>query len=260
MMMVYLYARGGCMKSLMVEWKRYKRELDAIQKECETLPAGRLAKKGGFYYHVTDGKEMGITRNPALIQSLCRKKYLLAREKQLDDNMSTISQGIDKWNDATPEEMIRSFSHVYQSVPGEYFFHPSIQRFLEKPSVKNPYQLEEGVLFSKNGVPVRSKSEMLIANQLEDYNIPYRYEDAITLGKQTKYPDFTIKNPFNGKIVFWEHFGVLHHPGYEQKMNDKMSLYLEYGYIPFETIIYTFEFDVRRARRLQDLIEQIILR
>lgn len=100
---------------------------------------------------------------------------------------------------------------------------------------------------------------MLIANQLEFYNIPYRYEAAITLGHQTKYPDFIIKKPSNGKLILWEHFGAFHQPNYVQKMNEKMNLYTKYGYIPFETIIYTFELDIRIPHRLQGLIEATLL-
>ena len=204
---------------------------------------------------MTNKKAIGITENATLIHMLCRKKYLLTRKKQLNNNMFTLSRLMDKYDNSTSAKLIRSFSRTYQEVPNEYFFHPSIKGFLEEAYVKNPYPPEEHSYFSKNGIPVRSKSEVLIANQLEDYHIPYRYEAAMTLGKQTKYPDFTIKNPFNGQLILWEHFGALHQPGYEQKMN----LYMKYGYIPFETIIYTFEFDIKSTHRLAHLIEHIVL-
>ena len=248
------------MKSLIREIKLYKKELKMINEELQILPTGRLAKKGTSYYHVINKKEIGITRNKGLIRSLCRKKYLLSREKQLSHNISIISRTrMSELDETTPIEMIKSLPSAYQGMPDEYFFHPSVVDFFNKTYKKNPHQPEEWVYFSKNGVPVRSKSEVLIANQLEDYGIPYRYDIAIALGKQTKYPDFTIKNPFNGQLILWEHFGALNQFGYEQKMNDKMSLYMQHGYLPFETIIYTFEFDVRSTRRLQYLIEHIIL-
>jgi hypothetical protein len=94
---------------------------------------------------------------------------------------------------------------------------------------------------------------------LEENGIPYQYDVALTLDKKTIYPDFTIKNPFNGKLILWEHFGALNQPSYEQRMNDKMRLYMKCGYIPFETLIDTFEFDVGNRCRLLDLIEHIIL-
>ena len=230
-------------------------ELKSINEELQTLPAGRLVRKGKSYYHAINRKEVGITKDKKLIKKLCRKKYLLNREEQLAHNISVTSQYIN----TPPTEMIRSLSPTYQGISVKYYFHPSVEDFTEKPYKKNPHQPKEWFYYSKNGVPVRSKSEVLIASQLEDYGIPYRYDTAITLGKQTKYPDFTIKNPFNGQVFLWEHFGALNQFGYEQQMNDKMSLYLQHGYIPFKTIIYTFEFDVRSKRRLNFLIEHIIL-
>lgn len=100
----------------------------------------------------------------------------------------------------------------------------------------------------------------MIANLLEEYNIPYHYEIALQLGTQTKYPDFVIKNPYTGKTIIWEHFGALDQPVYEKNMNDKMQLYQKHGYKAFENLIYTFEFDMMNNQcRLKDLIEQIIL-
>lgn len=204
-------------------------------------------------------KKLALQKTRNLSAYSAEKDISFLEKKQLNNNISIISRCMSQFDDTTSKEMIRSFSPVYQGILDSYFFHPSVEHFLEKPYLKNPYQPEDWNYFSNSGVPVRSKSEVLIANQLEDYGIPYRYDAALALGKRTKYPDFTIKNPFNGKIILWEHFGALNQVDYEQKMNDKMTLYMKYGYIPLETLIYTFEFDIRNARRLQDLIEHIIL-
>ena len=42
------------------------------------------------------------------------------------------------------------------------------------------------------GLSVESKSESIIASQLERYNIPFRYEALLQLEGQIYYPDFTI--------------------------------------------------------------------
>jgi len=244
---------------MIIELENYRKELKEVNEELQKLPAGCLIKRGALYTHHINGKEIGITKNNVLIRTLCRKRYLIARQKQLNHNIFITSRCVNKVDDATPEDTIRSFSASYQEVPHSYFFHQPADDWAAEPYEKNPYRPEDLIYFSNNGTPVRSKSEMLIANHLESYDIPYRYDAVITLGNQKKYPDFTIKKPSNGKLILWEHFGALNQPNYVQRMNEKTALYIKHGYIPSETLIYTFEADIRSTRRLQDLIEAIIL-
>jgi len=247
------------MESLIIKVKYYKKELEEIETELQKSPAGRLGKQGLYYYHVTNEQRVGITKNTKLIRQLCRKRYLIARKKQLSNNLSLTSHHIDQFDVATPEELIRSLPATYQGVPVEYFFHPSIEEFLTKNYRQNTLKPEEKRYFTKNGIALRSKSEFIIATFLEEYNIPYRYE--IAFKSSNVYPDFTIKNPFDGKTFLWEHFGMVHKDEYEQSMNKKMSLYMNQGYIPFETIIYTYEADIEAKdnQRVRYLIENIIL-
>ena len=232
--------------TLELKLKKNKLELEMINEELQTLPSGRLAKNGKFYCHEINDKRVGITRNTELIHRLCRKKYLLDRIKILNSNISSISSHKEQ-------------SGVYEGIPDTYFYHPSVKDWIKQEYRKNPYMPENRIYISNNGIALRSKSELLIANLLEEHNIPYRYDAELKLDNRTIYPDFTIKKPYIGEIIIWEHFGSLHQPEYEKKMNDKMNLYLKNGYIPFETLIYTFEFDIQNTHRLKDLIDNIVV-
>jgi len=240
------------MRNLTRVRENYQAELAQIDEELRGLPPGRLTKKRKFFYHVYEGKEVGITHNHGLIRQLCRKKLLLTWKRQLESHLS----GKDNVKEMSPNEMIATFSDTYKSNPLDYFYHPDLADFLSKVYPKNSYP-SEGYL-SRSGIPMRSKSEVLIANRLEEAGILFRYEPLLKLGNQKLYPDFLIKNPFNGKTVIWEHFGSLNQEGYGQKMNEKMNLYLKHGYIPFETVIYTFEADIKSSQRLRFLIEEVI--
>jgi len=246
------------MKSIVNELNKYNKELEAIGKELQTLPAGYLVKRGSFYSHAINTKETGITKNPKRIHTLCRKRYLLARQAQIEKNVAILSQAVSKLTGAAQKELFKTFPNAYQGLPDSAFFHTSMENWLAEPYQKNSYYPEHLIYTSKKGTQLRSKSELLIATQLEANNIPYRYDAELILGNQTKYPDFTIKNPFTGTTIIWEHFGALNKSEYEQSMNEKMRLYMKHGYIPFETLIYTFEFDIE-TDRLQALIEDIIL-
>ena len=263
-----LYNRGDLMEEIIVKSNNYKKilnkEQDVVNNEIEALLAGRLVRRGKLYGHVANGKEVGITKNEDLIIQLCRKKYLQIYEKQIKSSVDVLSHCIKKLENApaiaTPKEIIRSMPPAYQGLPESHFYHPSAKAWLLEPYRTNPHPLGEIYHTTPNGIDVRSKSEFGIATELERYNVPYRYECELILGGQTRYPDFIAINPFTGKEVVWEHFGIIDDHGYVGKMNKKMTLYINHGYIPFENFIYTFEFNVMDIRLLQSLIENIILK
>lgn len=239
--------------------KDYKNELEKIDAELLNLPEGSLIKREKYYCHLINQKQVGITRNKKLQRKLCRTKYLLFRKKEVAKNISISENMPVKIHEATDKEVIDSFTGAYSEMPADYFYHPSVENFLSMSNKKNPYREEDLKYASNNGTRLRSKSEALIANQLESYDILYQYEIAVKLKNKTIYPDFTIINPYTGKTILWEHFGALHQEGYEKRMNEKMDEYLKLGHIPFETIIYTFEADVLNPARLKYLIENVIL-
>jgi len=236
--------------------QHFEKELAEVDTELVTLPAGNLIRRGSRYYHMVDGKEVGITKNIELIQSLYRKRFLLSLKKRLERNISIISRTVERLVSTMPNDIIESLPASYQERSLAYFHHPSMKKWEKKTHGENSYKGRK--YETKNSVILRSKSEFMIASLLEEYNIPYFYESSITLKGQTKYPDFLIINPFSGKLIIWEHFGALHIQEYEESMTKKMQLYMSSGFIPFETLIYTFEFDMN-TKRLRNLIENNIL-
>lgn len=95
--------------------------------------------------------------------------------------------------------------------------------------------------FAKNGIRVRSKSEVLIANALLDRGIPFKYECPIELGRHIKYPDFTVLNAKTRKVFYWEHFGIMDDEGYVNSMMEKYRLYEKRGLVLGKDYIVTFE-------------------
>jgi len=244
------------MKNRGTDLETIQNELRSIEAELCHSPAGRLVKKGTSYVQVLADRQSVITQNPDLIQQLARKKYLLTRKTQLTHNFKLVTRYDSKADTKNTKELITELAPTYKNLPITYFYHPTIHNFLTTPYPPNTYPSSRQTYTSNGGTIVRSKSEVLIANRLEAYNVPYRYEIPIVIGGKQKYPDFTIKHPFTGKTVIWEHFGALHEPGYEKKMIEKMNLYQTHGYLPFETLIYTFEFDLRR---IDQIIAETIL-
>ncbi|MCL2558928.1 MAG: hypothetical protein FWE07_00455 [Turicibacter sp.] len=244
------------MRNIKINSNKMQNELAGLVTELKSLPEGTLNRRGKYYSHSVGGKDVGITHNKALIRKLCRKKYILARIKQLQHNLSS---PISEFDTRLPQALIKTFSKTYQELPIAYFYHPSMAAWLAEETEQNAYPITYGYRTSYNKVLMRSKSEQIIGSLLEEYGIPYRYDALLTLNGKSKYPDFIIKNPFTGKEIIWEHFGALHQPQYEAAMHEKMNLYSQHGYKPEETIIFTFEIDIITEHRLQSLIENIIL-
>ncbi len=79
---------------------------------------------------------------------------------------------------------------------------------------------------------VRSKSEVIIADRLASHGIDYAYEQPLTVGNATKYPDFTIEDMESGETYYWEHCGMLHVPQYRRRWEEKLAWYRSNKILP----------------------------
>ena len=103
-------------------------------------------------------------------------------------------------------------------------------RMLEFPQAKGSVFLQEGLIHrTSKGLAVRSKSELVIAEAFLSAGVPFEYEKALTLGGQTRYPDFTIEDEISGRTVYWEHLGMLDRPDYRASWERKLAWYRENG-------------------------------
>jgi len=75
-----------------------------------------------------------------------------------------------------------------------------------------------------SGDMVRSKSEVIIANQLHHHEVPFLYEQLLLAGDGTlRLPDFTVT--WAGKTYFWEHLGLLDQTKYAEEWTKKKVWY-----------------------------------
>ncbi len=82
------------------------------------------------------------------------------------------------------------------------------------------------------GVPVRSKSEVIVGDTMTRLDISYKYEEKLLCksGNPNDYrlPDFTVS--FEGDVFYWEHLGMLSVPSYKEKWERKEQWYKDNGY------------------------------
>jgi len=73
------------------------------------------------------------------------------------------------------------------------------------------------------GTRVRSKSEALISNSLERWEVPQLYEMPLILKGYGKVrPDFMVLNVRTRQEYIWEHLGMLDDPVYLEKAMKKI--------------------------------------
>jgi predicted nuclease of restriction endonuclease-like RecB superfamily len=83
--------------------------------------------------------------------------------------------------------------------------------------------------------PMRSKSEVIIADSLAETKIEYFYEQTLTGSDgYVRYPDFTIEDADSGNTYYWEHLGLLENEQYKTRWERKLAWYREQKILPRE--------------------------
>ena len=181
--------------------------------------------------HKTQGSEFGTTfvvlPNPCWLLSRELLYTALTRQR---DRVVILHKG-------NVRELRRYASEAYSDVARRLtnlFVSPSPIQF--EVDGKDSF-LEEGLIHrTKRGDLVRSKSEVIIANELLAQGVDrYEYEAPLTLvdGK-TRYPDFTIIDDDTGESYYWEHLGMLNHPDYARRWKRKLKTYRGAEILPAE--------------------------
>lgn len=196
------------------------------------------------WYLKQNGKRRYIPKNNrALAEQLAYKRYLIAYIKELETEYeasvnyyNSCSKIISANNVLIKSSEIRNLFRNYKM--------PISQEVVEWSRAsyeKNHKYTDKRTVKCLSGNYVRSKSEAIIDMCLFNRGIPYRYENKLTLGKVTLYPDFTLRHPINGEFYYWEHYGQMDVPEYYNNVIDKTKLYISNGIIPDVNLIITCE-------------------
>ncbi|MCX4239715.1 AAA family ATPase [Paraliomyxa miuraensis] len=85
-----------------------------------------------------------------------------------------------------------------------------------------------------NGEMVRSKSEVIVADVFKRLEVRYEYEKELVMADGSwRIPDFTIPLP-GGRVVYWEHLGMLHDVTYREDWDRKLAWYAKHGIRPWK--------------------------
>ena len=260
------------MRQTLKNEKEYFIRLTAqFEKELSTLPAGNLhCKSKGPYsmfylYGEThpdeahpgeahpdeahpDGAHPGRTpeqrylslKNAPLIDGLARKRYLLTCLSILKANVKAIDCFLGNYQTYDPLQ-------IFSALPAPLKTRPisrtaaQLTLWAARPYPANPHHRDHLRHTSFGGLPVRSKSEAMIANELELHQLPFRYEEELVLGGKIFYPDFSIRRKKDNKLIYWEHFGMVDNEDYAASMEAKLKCYRDHSLLPWDNLITSFE-------------------
>ena len=229
---------------------QYEKWITETNAALENAPEGSLIircirGKIRYYHKNADGKEKYIPQgNEAFVRALAQKSY----NRKLLQLLNAMEQAIQLFLKLCPEssieELYRTLSPHRQTLVTPLF--PTqeqyIQEWLSKPyTPKGFYPGDTTAFYTKKGLRVRSKSELLIAELLDSLNIPYKYECPLVLNGITIYPDFTILDVKNRCEVYLEHCGMLGDQDYSTSFVERNALYESNQLFQGKRVILTFE-------------------
>lgn len=195
---------------------------------------------GKLQYYIRDdfGNKTYLARDSEIVASLLQKNYdekcMKANEKRLKATKSFLKFDSDKdfddiYNDfdSRIQKMISPVTETKEQL---------IERIRNEKYEGLGFPLGYPVFLTSDGRRVRSKSEMMIGDVLENSNVLNQYEKPLDLGRYGKvYPDYTIYDLNRNRIVYWEHFGMIDNPEYANKCVEKYRKYILSGITPFVT-------------------------
>ena len=109
-----------------------------------------------------------------------------------------------------------------------------------------------------SGIIVRSKSEVIIANELFNEGIKFEYEKLIEENGHRCIPDFTFEDA-SGDIIIWEHLGLLNNPSYRKSWEKKLEFYNSIGFEEGKNLFTTRDHDGGSidSQEIKDVVDTI---
>lgn len=225
----------------------------SVKRELRSCPQGSLMRtkeNGGFcYYH--DTREGGkrrryrLNKYPKKAAALARKKYLETEAAFLDNNIEAIQKALAAFCETTPENILQQMPQKYRDLPRDFFFQTDLEQakaleWSNAPYQQSSYMPERKIHLTSRGLAVRSKSEVIIAEKLYEYDIPFRYEQTIAINGYELAPDFTVLSRKQEEFI-WEHCGLTGNVKYMKRHKWKLELYESAGIVPWRNLIITYD-------------------
>lgn len=200
--------------------------LAGARNEIDRLPKGRLRCtncRGTEQFYV-DGKY--ISRNKSeIVKGVAQREYLEQTIPVMEERLSLLYGLRENY---ASHELENQYNKVCPARKGIIvpIFEPveeKVKHFLEEEYEPGIFEeTNNSEFYTEKGERVRSKSELLIAEHLNRYGIPYRYEKPLELKDRCRIvicrPDFTTMNKRTSRLFIYEHLGRMDDTDYVAKI------------------------------------------
>ena len=178
-----------------------------------------------------------------LVQALAYKNYLMKVKKFAESEYRAIKHLIDHYPDSRIENIYSGLRDDRKRLinPVALSDEEYAEQWMDKPYKKKAFKEGAPEFYTLKGERVRSKSEQIIADRLNYYHIPYKYECPIMVCGEVYHPDFTILRMRDRKVLYWEHCGMMDKEDYANYAVNRFNKYAKEGIILGKDLFATFE-------------------
>lgn len=236
-------------------YEALKRAQEELATELRELPEGYLSvyvRKDGVYYSNIIPKKgnrkkavrKGITKDKTLVKALVRKKYVEEAAALVEKDLSILENAVKKYIPFDENSVMGEFARNHPELADcVYRDAGDIDEWASNYERQKDFYEEDRTSVAGDGQLMRSRGEIIIAEKLRQYKIPFRYEASLGIPDLPYVPDFTIRRPKDGKIFYWEHFGDVTDEQYMTRNARKLERYEEYGIVPWDNLIISYDFE-----------------
>ena len=227
----------------------YCTDQNGYRRYMQRIPATGNRKKEHRY---------GIKKNPELLSALVRKEYVKKALKMIEKDITTLEAAVRKYQPIDENSVMEGFIAKYpELIDGIYRDAVDAEEWKNRFSRMDGYHPENLRHTSYDGTASRSKNELYIASRLDHYGLTYRWDTPTGISGLYRVPDFTIKRKKDGKIIYWEHMGMVYDLESRIDYKRKLEEYEEVGIVPWDNLILTY--DTRNGGLRGELIEAMII-
>lgn len=217
--------------------------------------------RGSFQYYTYSKKDnahhtLSKAKRMKQIQRLCQSEYNEDLARVLNSRIQILEETLPQLIQANPNKVLASLALGKQCMVADYLTDDDdYAASWEKEEFEAKEPPAKGHSTDKGDI-VRSKSEVLIANKLLAYDIPYRYEASLNLPEGNFHPDFTVLNKRTRKVYYWEHLGMIEDVDYTINAFMRLRIYQQNGISSGRNLILTTE---TRSKPLDSLEIQTVI-
>ncbi len=221
---------------------------DGNRRYFQRIPATGNRKKEHCY---------GVKKKPELLKDLVRKEYVVKALRILEKDIKALETVVKKYQPVDEDSVMEIFVEKYPELSdGIYVNRIDEEEWKARFSRIEKYHPENLKHTALDGTESRSKNEIYIASRLDHYGLTYRWDAPTGIPGLYRVPDFTIRRKRDGKVIYWEHMGMMY--DLESRIDNKRKLeeYEKAGIVPWDNLILTY--DTRDGGLRANLIEAMI--